>query len=97
MKFKMSLSCQAIKLPSLKMNTAYPIERAEKLQARFGEAILLTLQESPETFVKIFLPSSYGALFTENDMNSINEKSVSLSLKYLGNCPTLNSHIIEIE
>jgi hypothetical protein len=29
MKFKMALSCQAIKIPSLKMNTSYPIERTE--------------------------------------------------------------------
>jgi len=47
MKFKGTSYFQAIKIPSLKMNTPYPIERAEKLQTRFGEAILLTLQESP--------------------------------------------------
>jgi len=93
----MTSSFQEIKIPSLKMNTLYPIERAEKLRDRFGEAILLTLQESPQTFVKIFLPRPYRAIFTENDLNSINEKSVSLSLKYLGNCPTSNSHILEIE
>jgi len=79
------------------MNTPYPIERAEKLQTRFGEAILLTLQESPQTSVKVFVPRRYGALFTDNDLHSINEKSVSLALKYLGNCPTSNSYILEIE
>jgi len=73
------------------MNTPYPIERAEKLQTRFDEAILPTLQESPQIFVKVFLPRHYGALFTDNDLQSINEKSDSLALKYLGNCPTSNS------
>jgi len=80
MKFKITSSCQAIKMPSLKMNTPYPIERSEKFQTRFGEAVLLTLQESPQTFVKVFLPRRYGTLFTENDLNSFNEKSVSLAL-----------------
>jgi hypothetical protein len=70
------------------MNTPYPIERAEKLQAKFGGAILLTLQESPQTFVTVFLPRRYGAHFTENDLRSINDKSVSLALKYLGDCPS---------
>jgi len=97
MKFKMTSFCQAIKIPSLKRNTSYPIERAEMLQTRFGEAILRTLLESPQTFMKVFLPRSYGTLFTENDPNSINEKSVSLALKHLGNCPTSNSYILEIE
>ena len=81
----------------MKMNTLYPIERAEKLRDRFGEAILLTLQESPQIFVKVFLPRHYGALFTDNDLHSINEKAVSLALKYLGKCPTSNSYILEIE
>ena len=58
------------------MNTAYPIESAEKFQTTFGEAMLLTLQESPQTSVKVFLPRRYGALFTDNDLHSINEKSL---------------------
>jgi hypothetical protein len=83
----MASSCPVIKITSLKMNSSYPIERAEKLQTRFGEAIVLTLQKSPFTFVNLFVPRRYGALFTENDLNSINEKSVSLALE-TGNYPT---------
>ena len=96
MKFKMTSSCQVIKVPSLKMDSSYPIERAEKLRTRFGEAILLTLQEPPLTFVKVFLPRGYGHS-TENDLNSINEKTVSLALRYCGNCPASNSYILEME
>jgi hypothetical protein len=79
------------------MNTTYPIERAGKLQTKFGWAILLTLQESPQTFVIVFLPKRYSAHLTENDIRSINEKSVSSALKYLGNCAQSNSFILEIE
>ena len=95
--FKIISSCQQIKITSLKINTPYPIERAEKVQAKVGEAIVDTLQGSPQTFVKLFLPKRYGPLFTENDLLSINEKSVSLSLKYLGTCPASNSYILEIK
>jgi len=74
MKFKMTSACQTIKIPSLKMDRSYNIERAEKIRTRYGEAVLLTLQDSPLTSVKIFLPRGYGKLFTE-DFQSINEKS----------------------
>jgi hypothetical protein len=97
MKFKMTSSCQPSKITSLKMNTPYPIERADKLQTKFGWAILLTLPESPQTFVTVFLPKRYSAHFTESDIRSINEKFVSLALKYLGNSPQSNSFILEIE
>jgi hypothetical protein len=73
------------------------MERAEKIQTRYGEAVLLTLIESPQSCVKVFLPKRYGALFTEADLTSINEKSVALALRYRGTCPTSNSYILEIE
>jgi len=96
-KFKMISSCQQIKIMSLGINTPYPIERTEKVQIKYGEAIVLTLQESAQTFVKVIVPRRYGSLFTDNDLCSINEKSVSLSLKYLGTNPASNSYILEIK
>jgi len=90
-KFKLVTSCQQIKITSLRDNTAYPIERAERVQTKCGEAIILTLQESSHTFVKVFLPKRYGSLFTENDLHSINVKSVSLNFKYIGTSPDSNT------
>ena len=96
-KFKMISSCQQIKITSLRDNTPYPIERVEKVQTKYGESIILTLQESPHTFVKVFLPKRYGSLFTDNDLHSINAKSVSLNLKYIGTSPDSNSYILDID
>jgi len=96
-KFKMVTSCQQTKITSLKIDTPYPIERPEKVQTKYGEAIILTLQESLHTFVKVFLPKRYGSLFTDNDLHSINVKSVSLNLKCIGISPNSNSYILDIE
>jgi hypothetical protein len=54
------------------VDSPYPMESAEKIQTRYGEAALLTLKESPQACVKVFLPRRYGALFTEADLTSIN-------------------------
>jgi hypothetical protein len=66
------------------MNTPYPMEREEKLQTKFGGTIFITLQKSPQAFVIFFLPRRHSAHITGNDIRSINEKSVSLALKYVG-------------
>jgi len=53
-KFKIT-SCQQTKITPLKIDTPYPIERAERVQTKYGEAILMTLQaESQHTFVSVF-------------------------------------------
>jgi len=58
----------------------YPLERADKVHTKFGEAVQLTLQDSPLTCVKVFLPRRYGVVFSEDDIRSINDKTVSLAL-----------------
>jgi hypothetical protein len=93
-KFRMTSSCQTVRIPSLPVDRSYPIERAEKIQTRYGEAVLLTLKESPQSCVKLFLPRRYGALFTEADLTSINEKILELALKYRGTCAASNSYIL---
>jgi hypothetical protein len=73
------------------------MERAEKVKTKYGEAIVLTLQEFLHTFVKVFLPKRYGSLFTDDELRYINEKTISLSPNYLGTHTASNSYILEIE
>jgi hypothetical protein len=97
-KFKMISSCQQTKITSLKIDTPYPIQHAERVVTKYGEAILLTLlAQSPQTFLKVFLPRRYGTLLNDADLCSINDKTISLSLKYLGTNTTTNSYVLELE
>jgi hypothetical protein len=70
-KFKTTLSCQTVKILSLKVDKPYPVEQAEKIPNRYGEAFLLTLRETPQSCVKVFVTKRYGALFTVADLLSI--------------------------
>jgi hypothetical protein len=94
-KFKMTSSCQTVGASSLKMDRPFLINRAEKIQTRYGETILLTLQKFAQTFVKVFLPKPYGDLFTEDDIKSIIERSLIHTLRYRGTIS--NSFILEID
>jgi hypothetical protein len=94
----MVTSCHQTKITSLKIGTPYPIERAERVQTKYGEAILITLRaESQHTFVKVFLPRRYWSICNDDDLRSINDKTISLSLKYLGINTASNSYILELE
>jgi len=54
-------------------------------------------QNPPKRFLEVFLPRRYGVLFSHEELRRINEKTLSLSLKYLGTNTTTNSYILEIE
>jgi len=91
-------SCEQIKISALKQTVPYPIERAERVQTKYGETVLATVRaESPQTYLKVFLPRCYGVLFSDEELRRINEKTLSLSLKYLGTHASTNSYILEIE
>jgi len=76
-------SCEQIKIGVLKQNLPYPIERAERVQTKYGEMVLATLRaETPQAFLKVFLPRRYGVLFSDEELRHTNEKTISLSLKY---------------
>jgi len=97
-KFKMISACEQIKISALKQNVPYPIERAERVQTKYGETVLATLRaESAQAFLKVFLPRRYGVLFSDEELRRINEKTLSLSLKYQGTNTTTNSYILELE
>jgi len=87
-----------MKISALKQDAPYPIERAERVQTKYGEMVLATLRaELPQTFLKVFLPQRYGVLFSDEELQRINGKTVSLSLKYLGTHASTNSYILETE
>jgi hypothetical protein len=95
-KLKLTSSYQTVRILSLKMDSPYPIGRAEKIQTRHGEKIL-TLQEFQQAFMKVFLPKRYGELLTEDDIKFVNERTVILALRYSGTCHISNSYILDIE
>jgi len=60
-KFKMVATCQQTKITSLKIDTPYPIERAERVVTTCGEAILVTLQ-APDTFLSVLTTALWNSL-----------------------------------
>jgi len=55
--------CDQIKISALKQNVSYQIQKAERVQTKYGETVLATLRaESPQTFLKVFTPTLWGSV-----------------------------------
>jgi hypothetical protein len=87
-KFNVATSSTVVRIEKFDVDKKYPIVRAERTTTRFGETILLSIQDSSSSSVifKVFLPKRYASVFSDEDINSINTGKESLNLIYKGTC-----------
>jgi hypothetical protein len=95
-RFNVVTSCTIVRMSELQVDTPYPILYAQTVDTKYGPTVILTLQDSAAGMIKVFLPRRYGMMFTQAHMTAINEKSVTLDLKYLGTCPNSKDFMLNI-
>jgi hypothetical protein len=94
-KFQEAVSSYAIKISSLETYRKYPIVKAETVTTKFGPTVLLIIPDSQyNTNVKVFVPKLYSSVFSDEDIESINSKKVSLNLIYKVLCEKKILHFI---
>jgi len=96
-KFEVATSCQSVNINSLHTDKKYPIVRAKRMTSKFGPTVLLTIRDSESTIVQTFLPKRYRAVVSEDDIEKINNKLVSLNLIYMGIREKSRSYLLKIE
>ena len=90
-------SRKPLHLTSLEPNKLYPIIRAKRTTTKYGHTVLLSLRVSKTSIVQVFLPKRYSDVMSDEDMESINSKAVSLNLVYRGVCESSKSYLLSIE
>jgi len=96
-RFEEATSCASVTIGSLEINKLYPIVGVKRIATKYEPRILLSIRESEAKVVKIFLPRRYCAVISDDDMEKINSKAVSLKLEYRGIYETSNSYLLAIE
>jgi len=96
-KFEEATSCQSVNINSLETDKKYPIVRTKRITNKFGPSVLLTIRDSESTTDQTFLPKRYSAVVSEDDIEKINNKLVSLNLIYMGICEKSRSYLLKIE
>jgi len=82
-RFEEATAYTSVNLSSLEPNKWYPIVRAKRITTKYGPTVLLSLRVSETSIVQAFLPELYSD-GSDDDMNNINSKAVSLNLVYKG-------------
>jgi hypothetical protein len=96
-KFQAAKLCRHVNIGSLAIGRPYPIQYAERVTTRYGSSVVMVLQDSPTSTVRVFIPRRYGILINDADMTNINTRAVALNLIYSGTCDTTNSYILSID
>jgi len=86
--FEGATTYSSVNLSSFETNKLYPIGHAKRITTKYGPTILLLLQVSETNIVLVFLPKRYSDVVSDDDMENINSKAVSLLLVYKGVCET---------
>jgi len=96
-RFEEATAYTSVNLTSLEPNELYPIVRAKRITIKYRSTVLLTLRVSETSIVQVFLPKRYCDVWSDDDMDSINSKAVSLHFVYKGVCETSKSYLLAIE
>jgi len=67
------------------------------MATKYVPTVLLSIRESEARTVKLFLPKRYCAVISDDDMDNINTKAVSLNIVFKGLCETSKSYLLGIE
>ena len=77
--FEEATAYAKLKISSLDINKMYPIVGAKRMTTKYGPNILLSIRESDAGLVQIFSYKRYFAVISNDDMDKINSKAVSLN------------------
>ena len=90
-KFRDAVLETAVRISSLYIDKRYPVLQAERIETKYGTSVLVTISESTDNVIKVFLQRRYRMAFTEDYVTAINDKTVLYHLTYKGKCFKSNS------
>jgi hypothetical protein len=96
-KFEAATSSTVISINELTPNRPYEIGYVERVDTKYGPTVLMTLLMTSASTAKIFLPKRYAGLFSNDDIEAIQNNTVKLQIIYLGTCPRTKSFDLVIE
>ena len=87
-------------ISELAVHKACPVERADMVTTRFGDTILLGIQDldtHDERLYKVFLPQRYSTAFKDDDLRAINDGTARWILVSKGKFPKTSAYELSVE
>jgi len=82
-RFEEATAYTSVNLSSLKINKLYPNVHAKRSTTKYGPTVLLSIRVSETSTDQVFIPKCYSAVISDDDMDKINSKAVSLTISPL--------------
>jgi hypothetical protein len=67
-----------------------------RVTTRYGPSVLLTINLDTSDTVRVFLPTRYSNVITDDDMTTINTRQVQLHLIYKETCKNTHSYMLQL-
>ena len=90
-------SCYSMKLSSLQVDRKYPITHAERIETRYGSAVVVAIRVTPDRILKVFMPRRFYSAFTDQDIEDIISADVMLYFVYKGHYINTHAFYVTIE
>jgi len=87
----------SISIISLVINRLYPIVHPKRVCTKYVPNVLLSLRDSDEKLLQIFLPKRYANIVSDEDMELINFRTVYLNLVLKGICELTRYYLLAID
>ena len=95
-RFDNAVSYRGVKIPSLEIGRPYEILSAERVTTKYGPFVLLTINLGTSDNVRVFLPTRYSNVVTDDHIMDITTRRVELHVIYKGKCPHTHSYILNL-
>ena len=92
-----SASCASVNISSLILNRPYRIVRAKRVTTKFGSTVMLSIRDTDEQLIQIFLPKRYASVVSDDDISKINSRTKYINLVYKGMCEKTRSCLLAID
>jgi len=79
-KFEDATASASVNISSLILNRPYPIVRAKRVTTKFGSTVLLSIRDTDEQLIQIFLPKRYASVVSDDDISKINSRTKYINL-----------------
>jgi len=82
--FQAIASGSIVRIESPEVDKAYPVTYTRRMITQYGPTVQLTLRNDGDDNVKVYLPKRYAEVFTDTDIEDINNSVKNYRLVYRG-------------
>jgi hypothetical protein len=96
-RFAQASCIKTVNISSLEKEKPYSVIGAERMQTKYGISILLTIKMTSTDSVRVFLPRRFTLIFSDEDIDLINNGLIKINLIFHNICEKTNAYMLSLK